>query len=174
MQISTHSPSKGRDRTLPCPSIKERRFQPTLPAKGETGDLISRSALLQISTHSPSKGRDVSSWVLVRMFIGFQPTLPAKGETRKVSGLCSSYHHFNPLSQQRERHFFTVHLVGNFIFQPTLPAKGETDCKIGVMPIPKISTHSPSKGRDSKDTAFSKLGDYFNPLSQQRERHCPG
>lgn len=44
--ISTHSPSKGRDPDRLIPTILQFKFQPTLPAKGETAKVANNPLLL--------------------------------------------------------------------------------------------------------------------------------
>ena len=123
----------------------------------------------------------------------FQPTLPAKGETCRACMAYTLHSDFNPLSQQRERLFSHCMSRIRCRFQPTLPAKGETCQRCAAVHHCKISTHSPSKGRDvdcctlhysldvfqptlpaKGETHLSwpvrRWEPYFNPLSQQRER----
>ena len=57
--ISTHAPRTGSDGTRPEQEDPMKQFQPTLPARGATGQI----AALAVLTHL------------------FQPTLPARGAT---------------------------------------------------------------------------------------------
>ena len=105
--ISIHSPHTGRDRSTVCKSGRLRRFQSTLPTRGETvcpGALAGarcisihsphtgrdpagvrrRADERAISIHSPHTGRDqvdVSGHTEKK---GFQSTLPTRGETRNL------------------------------------------------------------------------------------------
>ena len=175
--ISIHSPSEGRDKRNLCfryqlshfnplsqrrerlilrsTATAGRRFQSTLPAKGETDGNSQLVTVARISIHSPSEGRD-----LFRI----------KRATRRND--------FNPLSQRRERHVLTSLHSARAKFQSTLPAKGETnDIRVFLYQY-QISIHSPSEGRDVFLFIAFYIQNYFNPLSQRRERQiimlpCP-
>ena len=146
--ISTHAPRTGSDRkssrlttprsdfnprsphgerlTLMLPRQNTGRFQPTLPARGATGDGgvqrhnehisthaprtgsdqaggLARAVAGEISTHAPRTGSDMSTAGQLGIATEFQPTLPARGATR-----------------------FLVPADGGLLFQPTLPARGAT------------------------------------------------
>ena len=102
MTISTHAPRTGSDGALK-PGSLVKQFQPTLPARGATGEQYATVSYVDISTHAPRTGSD-------RFY------QHANGAIRN----------FNPRSPHGER--LEVMTLGVMLatFQPTLPARGAT------------------------------------------------
>ena len=102
------------------------RFQPTLPARGATGERAETQMDSAISTHAPRTGSDGCYGHRLHHRRGFQPTLPARGATTaKVLQAASG------------------------TFQPTLPARGATITARKMCLVGTISTHAPRTGSDS-------------------------
>ena len=80
--ISTHSPSKGRDPDRLIPTILQFKFQPTLPAKGETYRRLYTAHHTWYFNPLSQQRERLSLGFCTRMCTLFQPTLPAKGETQ--------------------------------------------------------------------------------------------
>ena len=81
----------------------ERRFQPTLPARGATGGYNNRGMPDGISTHAPRTGSDTLYIVAEYDIELFQPTLPARGATVAYATCLSLTPYFNPRSPCGER-----------------------------------------------------------------------
>ena len=126
--ISIHSPHTGRDDDRPANLSRKRRFQSTLPTRGETGGIgIFSAPFKDISIHSPHTGRD--PLYSTALAIGrFQSTLPTRGET---AARCNNH-------------------AAASEFQSTLPTRGETAYDYVFDGDSYISIHSPHTGRDSK------------------------
>ena len=85
--ISTHAPRTGSDTAQHPDSPAEGTFQPTLPARGATGEAAARNrAACAISTHAPRTGSDTQSAPKISPRCPFQPTLPARGATYPFRG----------------------------------------------------------------------------------------
>ena len=78
-------------------------FQPTLPARGATSEVV--------NTPVPDE---------------FQPTLPARGATPLLGLPLARLHNFNPRSPHGERPYEDSLKYDVVLFQPTLPARGAT------------------------------------------------
>ena len=147
--ISIHSPRKGRDIGILRAEDTLKRFQSTLPAKGETVSEKQFTGARPISIHSPRKGRDPDP-------CPYSLAAP----------------NFNPLSPQRERRSRSHHGCLRRCISIHSPRKGrDVEEVYQSHKSLNISIHSPRKGRDhSCADAGTDYAD-FNPLSPQRERH---
>ena len=86
--ISIHSPRAGRDHSCHGASHSFKRFQSTLPVRGETLRLARFTAGRTISIHSPRAGRDLIVYIQTINPCPFQSTLPVRGETWACSFAC--------------------------------------------------------------------------------------
>ena len=66
VEISIHSPRKGRDSVQYVQTGSKTKFQSTRPARGETSKPAHLGARGVISIHSPRKGRDRYGYLYVR------------------------------------------------------------------------------------------------------------
>ena len=101
-------------------------FQPTLPARGATGQRCGNTRILLISTHAPRTGSDNMAGINTPDDITFQPTLPARGATARLRPNKGCTSNFNPRSPHGERRCMTHMAKAAQAFQPTLPARGAT------------------------------------------------
>ena len=123
-------------------------FQPTLPIRGETRQVIYSCGTSGISTHSPHPGRDAG---------------------HKRVGQEMQY--FNPLSPSGERPEDWPDNRRRCPISTHSPHPGRDLkkflCNISISPI---STHSPHPGRDYRFEIWISRNKYFNPLSPSGER----
>ena len=144
--ISTHAPRTGSDCSLPCSTHRsfisthaprtgsddhgqlvfhcERLFQPTLPARGATGNELDMERCDTISTHAPRTGSD--------------------NHNSRSSYTCHISTHAPRTGSDPDCRF--RHEAG--VFQPTLPARGATRRKPSQTSSCDISTHAPRTGSD--------------------------
>ena len=173
LEISTHAPRTGSDRTgragvcdaghfnprsphgerlyVGSHSAAYSAFQPTLPARGATSPSAdSRAAGQLISTHAPRTGSDAFRARLRLQPCNFNPRSPHGERRPRAARGAGRRANFNPRSPHGERHndvFYTA--PEGWSFQPTLPARGAT---------PRFSA-TKSRRRN------------FNPRSPHGERH---
>jgi len=79
--ISIHAPREGSDPILPPALWRLCLFQSTLPVRGATRRLATRSSRRLISIHAPREGSDVCPFPLNLLGCEFQSTLPVRGAT---------------------------------------------------------------------------------------------
>ena len=75
----------GERRERPVRRAPAGRFQPTLPARGATGQHAEQSERLSISTHAPRTGSDVAVMLLRPAPWYFNPRSPHGERQRKVT-----------------------------------------------------------------------------------------
>ena len=123
------------------------QFQPTLPARGATQSITSRTCRLQ-----------------------FQPTLPARGATTQTRPPQPGQIYFNPRSPHGERRSNSARTASPTYFNPRSP-HGERPPLYAVSGgIDKISTHAPRTGSDSSRRWCWMRRTDFNPRSPHGER----
>ena len=145
--ISTHAPRTGSDE-IKCHIIKPPLlFQPTLPARGATGDDCDAQSPKDISTHAPRTGSDATSYER-----GYHDEIsthaPRTGSDAGTIPCSSSKDYFNPRSPHGER-----------LYGFCLLSMEES-----------ISTHAPRTGSDALVTHEGKRDKDFNPRSPHGER----
>ena len=146
-------------------------FQPTLPARGATIEIIIFDEFIPISTHAPRTGSDSLISTASKATNTFQPTLPARGATSDRFFRILIRGHFNPRSPHGERPVSRgLSGVIHRQFQPTLPARGATVLDALVAQVRPISTHAPRTGSDHVDVNHDLSSFYFNPRSPHGER----
>ena len=128
---------------------KAIRFQPTLPARGATREIIIDAADMSISTHAPRTGSDTPEALNIYCHYIFQPTLPARGATVK---------RVTPRRRRQQ-------------FQPTLPARGATlfDAQ-ATYAESNFNPRSPHGERRCWKTQRRTWRKNFNPRSPHGER----
>ena len=190
--ISTHAPRTGSDTAQHPDSPAEGTFQPTLPARGATGEAAARNrAACAISTHAPRTGSDTQSAPKISPRCPFQPTLPARGATSlppSESAQCVSISthaprtgsdvsfpgvmpfliYFNPRSPHGERRCGAAHRRVPQNFNPRSP-HGERRLPAPLAALGRaISTHAPRTGSDDGGEVFRTGDDGFQPTLPAR------
>ena len=122
-------------------------FQPTLPARGATCDVLASYWETLISTHAPRTGSDIYWQHRLNRWQYFNPRSP-HGERRAECGCNPLVNDFNPRSPHGERHY--VRILCNF------------PCH--------ISTHAPRTGSDMLQVPTPTTTSNFNPRSPHGER----
>ena len=187
--FNPRSPHGERQR-LDDSCIQRRAFQPTLPARGATVNIIRLFQIVSISTHAPRTGSDVSGvTVLDDVPSDFNPRSP-HGERLHCSPSTGGLIYFNPRSPHGERRKQTSSACPFGTFQPTLPARGATGrCTLLLLrgefqptlpargatlvaeykeaPTP-ISTHAPRTGSDGFIVGTIAYIDEFQPTLPAR------
>ena len=122
-------------------------FQPTLPARGATAQLVRADGHLTISTHAPRTGSDPSCRPRRSWRSDFNPRSP-HGERHSGSWSAAGAGDFNPRSPHGERLGDGGVFDVRRLFQPTLPARGATHVNAFIARAGLISTHAPRTGSD--------------------------
>ena len=169
-----------------------KQFQPTLPARGATGQGAVHCSSDNISTHAPRTGSDSKSSRVHRRKEDFNPRSP-HGErpysAARVVSLVRISTHAPRTGSDVPRHVcFAAVLISTHaprtgsddargglslmddLFQPTLPARGATIEEMHKGFGVRISTHAPRTGSDTTRTARCWKPAYFNPRSPHGER----
>ena len=172
--ISTHAPRTGSDLAVLVQQTVRDSFQPTLPARGATGDWIpvrridkrfqptlpARGATLTstkplttqnpISTHAPRTGSDAGTIPCSSSKDYFNPRSP-HGERPACSPLVTISNSFQPTLPARGATVAVCLILCRSIFQPTLPARGATWAARQRREVKRnISTHAPRTGSDMR------------------------
>ena len=126
LDISTHAPRAGSDRTLATSGLPTRSISTHAPRAGSDRTMIAHWLMcMHFNPRSPC-GERPNSKLYISSIILFQPTLPVRGATCEISAPISTPGYFNPRSPCGERH------VG----------------RIGYHNENFISTHAPRAGSD--------------------------
>ena len=165
--ISIHSPHAGRDKHRRYMRNYITNFNPLSPCGERLADDFSTDETRRFQSTLPMRGETIPTWNGQQTLI-FQSTLPMRGETpcsrRSLRRTVISIHsphagrdpsaclltattlNFNPLSPCGERRANPDNFAYDVKFQSTLPMRGETrDCSSAVISA-YISIHSPHAG----------------------------
>ena len=145
------------------------KFQPTLPARGATGDGQRAGGVAIFQPTLPARGA-TDELETIRVWSTFQPTLPARGATRLTAPSRPARLYFNPRSPHGERRLRTLSVAPLSYFNPRSP-HGERR----IQPSHKavnlaISTHAPRTGSDHSAFVPRMYHADFNPRSPHGER----
>ena len=173
MDISIHSPRRGRDATGDAALDAVQDFNPLSPHGERPMELPSPSASSRFQSTLPAWGETYQRFADLKVF-AFQSTLPAWGETRDRLRVCL-------------RHAISIHSPrmgrdghrppgkrGGQYFNPLSP-HGERPNR--CFPPSRIQTNfnplSPHGERQGVSTYDLRRGADFNPLSPHGERPWP-
>ena len=152
-------------------SAQEQSFQPTLPARGATITNSKRWTHHAISTHAPRTGSDVFPVPLAPVIKIFQPTLPARGATPDNQQWQAVVQYFNPRSPHGERQSprFSKNKTGRISTHAPrtgsdAPAPDNTQAQFEFQPT------LPARGATINRSFLSVLQVDFNPRSPHGER----
>ena len=151
--------------------IDNNTFQPTLPARGATGEQYATTSYVDISTHAPRTGSD-GGQRKSSFYCGFQPTLPARGATATVPEFDFAIAISTHAPRTGSDNFHRPHCGCERIISTHAPRTG-SDLLLHTNrnPVYGISTHAPRTGSD-KRCVFCVAGrGHFNPRSPHGERH---
>ena len=146
--ISIHAPRMGSDTLLMLRSLRQERFQSTLPAWGATAN----------------------SGFMAAQQAKFQSTLPAWGATNDLVIIVHIVN-FNPRSPHGERHPQSLDVWHLSQFQSTLPAWGATSIRITDASVNELFQSTlPAWGATRPPFSTSCVISNFNPRSPHGER----
>ena len=152
-----------------CVVVRAGKFQPTLPARGATGQRELRNQARSISTHAPRTGSDRMDKSGCRCFCDFNPRSP-HGERLQAFQKFQLINYFNPRSPHGER--LLRHLGGNRgskHFNPRSPHGERPCCLSAILLQHDFNPRSPHGERPMLIMAFG-VADDFNPRSPHGER----
>ena len=169
LTISTHAPRTGSDVAGATSPDTTTGFQPTLPARGATREIIIDAADMRISTHAPRTGSDPRGGDERGGGMAFQPTLPARGATLTDAGKGRKRPHFNPRSPHGERPRVRLLMDAGSGISTHAPRTGsDVQTAPNFQQRQRISTHAPRTGSDGRGTRPIYTTSEFQPTLPAR------